>query len=254
MSVWSLLVVAASVTTQPSPRTTKPPALRPDDVIALVAPAGPVDKRLYEQVSQVLTEFGFRSRSFVVEPRVGYLAADDEARVKALNRAIRAPDVRAILCMRGGYGTPRILDRVDYEGLRRNPKIIIGYSDITALLIAVNRQTGLVTFHGPMGQELVTTSRRRVSQFTKLHFRDALTSESASFADWGKSDTRRTLVDGVAEGRLTGGNLSMIAATLGTPYEIKTQGAILFLEEVSEKPQISVPPGATWAARLWGSL
>lgn len=235
MSVWSLVAITASIVAQPSPRVTKPAALQRDDIVALVAPAGPVDERLYSSVAEVLAGLGLRARSFIVEPRIGYLSAKDDTRASALNRAIRDPSVRAILCMRGGYGTPRILDRIDYTSLRRDPKIIIGYSDITALLIAIHRRTGLVTFHGPMGQDLVTNSRGPLSKFTRTHFREAFTVASPFFADWGNAKSERTLVEGVAEGRLMGGNLSMITATLGTPYEIDTRDTILFIEDVNEK-------------------
>jgi muramoyltetrapeptide carboxypeptidase len=156
-----------------------------------------------------------------------------------LNDAIRNAEVKAILCLRGGYGSPRILDQVDYESLRRQPKIIIGYSDITALLLAVRAKAGLVGFHGPMGREW--SLGKGISPYSEKYFWDAFVARSSLFEDWGgeraggmKAPT--AIVEGAAEGRLAGGNLSLISSLMGTPYEIDTRGAILFVEEVQEKP------------------
>lgn len=172
----------------------------------------------------------------------GYLAASDTERAAAFNAAVSDPAVKAIICARGGYGSPRILDRIDYAALARSPKVLIGYSDITALLIAVEQRCGLVTFHGPMGKEW--SAARGISPYSELYYWDLFSGDSlepAKLADWGgelPSGLRRpvTLAPGVAEGVLVGGNLSVVTCAIGTPYAIETEGAILFLEEVGERP------------------
>ena len=216
----------------------RPPALRPGATIALVAPAGPIDDALVRRAREVLRDRGFEVKIWLPDSkRRGYLAADDVARAEMLNGAIRDPQVRAILCLRGGYGTPRILDRIDYSALRAQPKAIVGYSDITALLNAIRTKTGLVTVHGPMAREL--TGPRGPSPFTEQHLLELLqTTDRSKIAakPWGRVPGRplKALVGGVAEGRLAGGNLSLLVATLGTPYAVDTEGTILFLEDVGE--------------------
>ncbi len=235
------LALAATLTVQDEPTASKPPALERGELIGLVAPASP----LAAEQARAAAE-NIRKRGYGVKVageggvRRGYLAGSDEARAAAVNGLIRDPEVKAIVCLRGGYGSPRILDRIDYDALRRQPKIIVGYSDITALLIAIHRRAGLVTFHGPMGKEW--SALKGLTPYSEKYFWDALTSpESPRFADWGGERAPGmkapiALVDGRAEGTLVGGNLSVMCAGLGTPYEIDTRGAILFIEEVGEKP------------------
>mgnify|MGYP002378241710 CR=1 FL=1 len=172
--------------------------------------------------------------------RWGYLAGTDEDRAADLNEAIANPDVRGIFTLRGGYGVTRILPLVDYEALRRDPKVVIGYSDITALLNAITRKSRIVTYHGP-----VATSR--FEGFEAEWFRRIVMEPgpSESRIDVGyateeqgrpASPARRTIQSGKATGRLVGGNLSLIAACAGTEYGPEFQGSILFLEDVNEAP------------------
>jgi muramoyltetrapeptide carboxypeptidase len=205
-----------------------------------VAPASALTAAEVRAAVKNLGKRGFKVKVEHSGKRRGYLAASDEGRAAALNRLIHDPDVKAIICLRGGYGSPRILDRVDYAALAQHPKIIVGYSDITALLIAVRQRTGLVTFHGPMGKEL--SAKRGLSHFTNKYYWEALGNPATPLlTDWGgeRSGGIRapiTIVGGEAEGVLVGGNLSVICSTVGTPYEIDTRDSILFLEEVAEKP------------------
>ncbi len=220
-----------------TPSRVVPPALQPGDTIALVAPASSVDTATFKNAATILRDLGFRVVYYPAATRRGYLAADDSTRAGELNAFIRSPDVKAIICMRGGYGTPRILDKVDYNTLRSNPKILVGYSDITALLLAAERHAGLVVFHGPIGADLVSGAKKGFSPFTADHLWPALGGDTSRFSRWGRQpgERFRALVSGEASGRLTGGNLSLVCATLGTPYEIDTRDAILFLEDVNEK-------------------
>lgn len=225
--------------TEEAPALLKPPALPKGGTVGLVAPASPLNDSLTRAAVQNLEKRGYRVK---VSPesrgRKGYLAGDDEARASALNALVADPSVDAILCLRGGYGSPRLLDRIDYEAFRAHPKILVGYSDITGLLLAVHRRSRVVVFHGPMGKEW--SVGRGLSPWSEKYFWPALAPESALFEDWGgerapgmKSPT--TIVPGIAEGTLVGGNLSVLCSTVGTPYEIDAAGAVLFIEEVSEK-------------------
>lgn len=236
----SLVLAASSVSQAPLGPPRRPPALEPPDAIALVAPASPATADQIARAAANLQKRGYRTKVFAdPSEKRGYLASDDAARAEALNRAIRDPEVKAILCLRGGYGTPRILDRVDYEALAARPKILVGYSDATALLVAATKRAGIVCFHGPMGREWALGNGP--SPFSERHFWAAFSAESPLFSDWGGARAPGmkapvTLAPGVAEGVLAGGNLSLLCALLGTPYEVETKGAILFLEEVAEKP------------------
>ncbi len=222
-----------------------PAALVEGDLVAVIAPASPARAEEISEAAANLRRMGLRVK---VSPhavdRDGYLAGSDETRAAELNRAFADPEVRMVLCARGGYGSPRILDRLDYDIIRKNPKVLAGYSDITALLIAVRQRTGLVTFHGPMGKDF--SGRAGLSPFAEEHFRGLLGPQpfplgSPELMDWGGgklrgAEPRRTIAPGTAEGILTGGNLSTIAALMGTPHEIDVRDAILFLEDVNEEP------------------
>jgi muramoyltetrapeptide carboxypeptidase len=172
-----------------------------------------------------------------VRRRTGYLGGSIEERVADLHDMFRDPGVDAVFAIRGGYGSAQLLDRIDYDLIRRNPKVFLGYSDITALHLAIHKRTGLVTFHGP-----VTLSR--FSEYTQKHFRQALFQTDPIGAVTNPPDSNelrpvhmlRTIRPGSARGPLIGGNLTLISTTMGTPYEIETRGRILFLEDVGEQP------------------
>jgi muramoyltetrapeptide carboxypeptidase len=227
------------------PSALRPPPVRPGDAVALIAPASPTRSGDLEEAAANLRRLGYRAKiAPQATDREGYLAGSDAARAEAINRAFADPEVRLILCVRGGYGSPRILDRIDYGLVRRSPKAIVGFSDITALLIAIRQRTGLVTFHGPMAEKDFS-GRGGLSPFSEEHLfsligPDPFRPGAPPFSDWGSglsgAPPRRTLRGGAAEGPLVGGNLSTIAALMGTPFEIDARGAILFLEDVNEEP------------------
>ena len=160
--------------------------------------------------------------------RDGYLAGTDEQRAADFNDAARDPQVRGIFALRGGYGTMRILDAIDYAALANDPKVVLGYSDLTALLNTITQKTGLVTFHGPVAALSAFTERE-----TSWLYRAVMRVEP--IGELTASDTL-SLRDGSAQGRLCGGNLSLVTALLGTPYQIDTTGTLLVLEEVEEAP------------------
>lgn len=217
-------------------QVTKPFALKPGATLGIIAPASPAyDPREVETGRKILEELGFRvSAAPNALRRNRYLAGTDAERLTDLTRMFLDPSIDGLLCLRGGYGCMRILSQIDYRIIRCNPKILVGYSDITALQLAIWKRTGLVTFSGPM---LVSDFGRAAGEFTLKHFYRALTGHIALGdippAPGAKLEVFRP---GRARGRLLGGNLTLIAATLGTPYEIDTRGAILFLEDVDEQP------------------
>jgi len=215
---------------EPMPVNIRPPALRPGSRIALVAPAGPLAPGAVDTAIE-------RVRSLGWEPlpgehargRFGYLSATDEQRLADLDAALDAPDNDAIWCLRGGYGTMRLLDRVRWDALRQRPRPLIGFSDNTALHLAVQR-LGIVSFHGPH-------PAAEMPPFAERALVAALTAPVAAgvlpFPESGPPRAE-TVSAGRAEGPLVGGNLALIAATLGTPFAVRSAGAILFLEDVGE--------------------
>ncbi|MGG7596253.1 S66 peptidase family protein [Pseudomonas sp. WC1] len=210
------------------------PRALPDNArFAIVAPAGPA--RL--DTDKARRWFEDRGQQCRIYPGVlqadGYLAGSDEQRLRDLHDAFSAPDIDAILCMRGGYGSMRLLDRIDFELIRRHPKPLVGYSDITALHSALNRHTGMLAFHGAMlnadllGGKLEPTVSSLFGQLRgRLGAGDAI-GHPAAFA-------LTSVVSGVASGRLVGGNLSLLGTTLGTLAEVDTRDSILFIEDVNE--------------------
>lgn len=223
-----------------------PAVLRAGDTMAIVAPSGPVDVQSLERARARLVKRGFR---VLVPDHIGrargYLAGDDALRAEELMAAFLDDDVRAVVPARGGYGMTRILDRLDYDAIARHPKIVTGFSDITALHLAIHKHTGLITFHSPHPID-GWGSPGPPSELTDQAFWQAIgASQHDRKFENGSGYTLplgnyagslKPLRDGVARGRLTGGNLSLVAALLGTPFEIETQGRILFLEEVDERP------------------
>jgi muramoyltetrapeptide carboxypeptidase len=216
-----------------------PPRLQPGQRVALIAPAGPMLERDDLVRGQELC------RALGFEPvlgasagrRHGYLAGTDDERLADLNQALRDPAIDAIWCLRGGYGVTRILDRVDFSPLRERPKAVIGYSDVTALILALHHATGVVAFHAPMARAPMPAFSRGC--FENLLSRAApaarlprLPSPSGILVP--RSPRLLTIRGGIAEGPLLGGNLSLIAALQGTAHLPSFDGAILFLEEVGE--------------------
>jgi muramoyltetrapeptide carboxypeptidase len=207
-----------------------PPPLRPGDMIGVAAPAGSIDRPALEAGIAYLESRGFRlRRGRHIGDRYGYLAGADADRLSDLNSLLADPDLAAIWFVRGGYGSGRIIDRIDFEPLRRGPKALIGYSDLTVVQAAVWRLYGLVTYYGPMVADLGDAGR----------FDESSLWEAVS-GDGGLSsrplDRSMVLRPGTGEGPLVGGCLSLLVSLIGTPWDLRTDGAILFWEEVNEDP------------------
>jgi muramoyltetrapeptide carboxypeptidase len=208
----------------------RPPALAPGARIALVAPAGPLGEGAVDRAIERVHAWGYEAwEGDAARGRHGYLSAPDEARAADFNRALRDPSVDAIWSLRGGYGVMRILPDIDWGALADRPRPVIGFSDITAIHLAIQR-LGIVSFHGPHPATV------ELNDFSADGLRRVLESaEPAGMLPFVTGDARAEAIrGGVAEGRLVGGNLSLVAGTLGTPYAIRAEGAILFLEEVGE--------------------
>lgn len=211
-------------------------ALRPGAVVGVIAPASPANGKA-DAAAAWLKAQGFQARIYPAASRDhnDYLAGDDAARLSDLHAAFADPEVNAIICLRGGYGSTRLLDQVNYALLRDNAKIFVGYSDITALHAAIGQRAGFVTFHGPM----MASDFLRNKQEPTVSGLFAMLNGGVASGSWlyhPASLPLQTINGGVAHGRLSGGNLSMIGALLGTPYEPDFRDTILFIEDIGEAP------------------
>jgi muramoyltetrapeptide carboxypeptidase len=209
----------------------RPPALGPAPRVALVAPAGPLAPGAVDRAVARLEAWGWTPLlGRHARGRSGFLSGSDAERLEDFDQALRDPHNDAIWCLRGGYGTMRIVDAIDWAALAARPRPLIGFSDNTVLHLAASR-AGIVSFHGPH------PAAEEFPDFASHGLRDMLHGRRPAgplpFPPGG-GGRAATLVGGVAEGPLVGGNLSLLSATLGTPYALRTEGAILFLEEVGE--------------------
>jgi len=212
----------------------RPRVLAAGDLVALVSPSGPVPAARVDAAVGVLTGWGLRTRlGEHALARNGYLAGTDEQRLGDLNAALSDPAVRAVLCLRGGYGMQRIIDGVDLAAVRRDPKLVMGFSDITALHLALWQGARLATVHGPVAAQL----DKGAQSPTALGARTVLMSASPVTVKADEAEnTFRIRRGGRAEGVLLGGNLAMLASTVGTAHLPDLTGAILLIEDVNEQP------------------
>ncbi|HBN82701.1 MAG TPA: LD-carboxypeptidase [Clostridiales bacterium] len=213
----------------------KPKQLKKGDCIGLLAPSGPVDDTsVIHDMVEGLKNLGF----FVKEAKCcyekyGYLAGKDQERADDVNSFFQDKSIDGILCMKGGYGASRILDLLDYDAIAKNPKVFIGYSDITALHLALNKKCRMVTFHGPVGYDVAG----EFDAYTKAFFLKAVMSDEPIGQMFNPQEREILfLYGGKAKGSIIGGNLSLVAGTIGTPYEIDTKGKLLLLEDIGEEP------------------
>jgi muramoyltetrapeptide carboxypeptidase len=212
----------------------RPPALRPGDAVMLVSPAGPVNAERVATGVTMIESWGLAVLNPPTGAPVGYLAGPDDVRLAELNAALRDPDVRGVICTRGGYGAQRIVDGMDFAALSADPKVFVGFSDITALQLAIWCRTGLSSVHGPMA----SWSAERTGEASARSLRAALTStDDVVVHARPDEETSAVRVPGPpTRGVLLGGNLTLVDATIGTPDLPDLRGAILLLEEVDEPP------------------
>ncbi len=212
--------------------TSRPRALRPGDLIAVAAPAGPVDEQRLSRGVAELERLGFAVRvAEGVQDRAGFTAGPAQARLAQLHGLVADPEVRAIVCARGGAGVLHLLPSLDLALLRARPKLVVGYSDITALHLVLSR-LGIPGLHGPMVARELADGEAAYDRASLWH---ALTGEGEP---WTSGPELQPLRDGTAEGELRGGCLSLLAACAGTPWSLQTAGerVVLFVEDVGEPP------------------
>ncbi|HEY2950915.1 MAG TPA: LD-carboxypeptidase [Micromonosporaceae bacterium] len=212
----------------------RPPALRPGDSVMLVSPSGPTRPERVARGVELLTGWGL---GVTLAPHAyaqeGYLAGGDALRAADLNAAFSDPAVRGVLCTRGGYGVQRVVDAVDLAAVRRDPKVVVGFSDITALQLALWRGARLATVHGPGAAWL----DERTPAASAESLRSALTTTSPVTVKRDEAEeTAVVRVPGTATGTLLGGNLSLLASSIGTADMPDLTGAILLIEDVDEPP------------------
>ncbi|RDY66224.1 LD-carboxypeptidase [Halobacillus trueperi] len=207
--------------------------LNQGDTVGVIAPASPPDLKNLDKGISFLESLGLKVKLGAhVNKKHGYLAGNDQQRLEDFHHMFQDPEITAIFCAGGGYGTGRIVADIDYSSIKENPKIFWGYSDITCLHTAIRQETGLVTFHGPMlcsdvGKEgFDAESEKMFHQLFEpegIHYNENLS-------------PLEVIGEGEASGEVVGGNLSLLVNAMGTPYEIDTKGKLLFLEDVGEEP------------------
>ena len=212
----------------------KPKPLRRGDTIGLVGISGAMHEAetKFEKMLEAIDALGYKVIiADSCREEYGYLSGTDESRARGLNQMFRDDRVDAVVCMRGGYGVARMLEGVDFDAIRANPKILLGYSDITALHTAIHEKAGLVTIHGPMPDR----TWMEFNDFTRESMLRALTStEPLGLLSNPPGMEPQCVVPGRCEGLLVGGNLTLIASACGTPYALDTEGKVLLLEDVGE--------------------
>jgi muramoyltetrapeptide carboxypeptidase len=219
--------------THPQAPRLKPPALRQGDKIGIVAPASHFKHEDFEAGCEALRRLGYNPvYSDSIFQRDLYFAGPAERRARELEQMFLREDVTAILCARGGYGSNYLLQGLDFHKIAANPKIVVGYSDLTTLLTYFCDAAGLVTFHGPM----VAKDFAKPNGIDEQSWQAALGGAENWRFDFDGNSGVKPLVPGSSEGMLYGGCLSMLVASLGTPYEIQTDGTILFIEDVGTRP------------------
>jgi muramoyltetrapeptide carboxypeptidase len=205
------------------------------DTVGLVSPSGPVKSAAVLAGAAALEDMGLKVKMGQhVLDREGYLAGSDYNRARDINQMFADDQIKGIFCVRGGYGSARILDMLDYGLIVKNPKVVLGYSDITALHIALGKKAGLVTFHGPMVSEM----GKDFPEYNRFYMERALFSDRCIGPIQNPDNERaiEVLFPGTARGPIKGGNLSLICSTIGTKYEIDTEGCLFFIEEIAEPP------------------
>ncbi|MBI1291233.1 LD-carboxypeptidase [bacterium] len=238
----AVLAVAVPLGAEDPSNLHVPMALKPGDTIALVSPARPISADTITSITLGLESMGYH----VVEAKNlrtvnRYLAGTDQDRAAGFNAAWADPEVDALFCPGGGFGATRILDMIDYETIRKNPKIFTGFSDITAVHQAIYTQTGNVAFHAPTTWQALA-NRRDLRPLQATAFWDTLSASTYADGHIGyviptvPDNPPVKLVGGKATGRLIGGNLSLVHALTGTKYDFQPEGHILFLEEIREAP------------------
>jgi muramoyltetrapeptide carboxypeptidase len=215
-----------------SKATVRPAPLSPGDTVGIIAPASPIERDQFEAGCAALRALGYEVFYFEsIFERQRYFSGALQRRVDEFHAMFSRPEIRAVVCARGGYGCNYLLPEIDLGLIAANPRIFVGYSDVTSLLTYISDATGLITFHGPM----VAKDFAQPCGIDVKSWQGSLSGEPAQMVFPAGSEVV-PLIRGYAQGRLYGGCLSMLAASMGTPYEIQTDGTILFVEDIGTKP------------------
>jgi len=244
------------------PKPLLAPRLKPGMTIGLVAPASRgLDPEDMIFAQDIVSSLGFKVKTGAhLFDRWGYFAGTDEARAADLNAMFLDPSIDGIFCARGGYGASRLLPLLNYPAIAKNPKVLMGYSDITALHLAINQITGLITFHGPIATQQFSDYTLSAFQQTLIQAprNQSVAAPPLRPALEGRAERQHrlyTLKPGNCRGRLIGGNLSLITHLLGTPYAPDFRDAILFLEDVDEAPyRVDRMLTALWLAGVFDAI
>jgi muramoyltetrapeptide carboxypeptidase len=242
LSEQNRLPIVSKSSEQKQKKLIKPRRLQKGDTLGVIAPSSSLSEQVVEKAIQNLTNLGFKVKlGKHCRAQNGYLAGTDAQRLEDLHWAFSDPEVAAVWCIRGGYGATRLLPDVDFKLIRRNPKIFMGYSDITALHVAIFQKTGLVTFHGPVGTS-------DYSDYTKTHVWNTLMNPTPQYkVEFSENNIAKAaesnlfksevITAGKCRGQLIGGNLCLLTAMAGTPFELRDmKGKILFIEDIEERP------------------
>ncbi|MFK8005101.1 MAG: LD-carboxypeptidase [Saprospiraceae bacterium] len=217
----------------------KPKALAPGDTIGLITPSSSITEAKLEKAIANMKMLGLKVKlGKHIKAINGYLAGTDEQRLEDLHNMFADDEVDGIWCIRGGYGVGRILPKINYKLIKKNPKVLIGYSDITALLLAIYQKTGLIGFHGPLASSEFT-------DYSVKHLKGVLMNPQMSYTIGHAKDSddsrnkvyhSKVIRSGKAEGKLTGGNLTLLAAAMGTNFQPKFKNKLVFIEDIGERP------------------
>ncbi|MFO1446462.1 LD-carboxypeptidase [Bacillus sp. Bva_UNVM-123] len=212
----------------------KPKRLKKGDTVGIIAPASPPNQENLQRSFAFLEELGLKIKvGNHVYAQYGYLAGSDQDRLADLHMMFSDREVKAIICAGGGYGTGRIASQIDYALIKRNPKIFWGYSDITFLHTAIRQKAGLVTFHGPMLASDI--GKVDVDPLSKECFKQLFEPMFIEYTN--EISPLEALIDGNVIGEVTGGNLTLLASSIGTSYELDTKGKLLLIEDINEEPR-----------------
>ncbi len=210
-----------------------PKKLNKGDTVGLVAPSSFISTERIDECVKAMEDLGYKVKisDNLDAQYAGFMAGDGKVRGEWINKMFADPEVDAVFCIRGGDGSSRIMEYLDYKTIAENPKIFVGYSDITNLHLALNQNCGLVTFHGPMVSSNIVDS---FDDESKESLYAAINADEKYLFKNPEGFDIEVLKEGEAEGELIGGNLSLLSASMGTPYEMDTKGKIVFIEEVCE--------------------
>ena len=209
----------------------KPKELKPDSTIGIISPSYWLDEKVLKQTSKHFTDLGYKiilgSSNFL---RNGPFAGTPQDRAKDIHGMFKNPKVDAIICARGGYGANKVLPLLDYDLIKNNPKIFLGYSDITAFLLSISQKTELITFHGPM----LSSFKENFIDYNYLRMLKVLQLNNKRKIFSSPTSPVKVLKSGIGRGRIWGGNMTLLINRLGTPNALFTENIILFLEDVNE--------------------